>query len=71
MRYILLSIIAISIVLTPAFADEANILFGREDITESMLLSVLKAAQVQDEIQDLDRGLDTLLGRSENTIVLF
>ncbi len=30
MRYILLSIIAISIVLTPAFADEANILLGKD-----------------------------------------
>lgn len=39
-----------------------NLLLGRRDIPDEVLVDALNAAQLHQELQELDRGLDTLVG---------
>jgi len=45
-----------------------NVLFGRSGISEQTLEAALKAAQIYDEIQTFDKGLDTVLGERGITL---
>jgi len=45
-----------------------NVLFGREDVSQDELEEVLRTAHILEEIQDLDKGLDTLLGERGITL---
>lgn len=45
-----------------------NVIFGRKNISEERLESVLKITRIYDDIQDLDRGLDTILGERGMTL---
>jgi len=45
-----------------------NILFGRRGISENALEAALRAAQISDEIQTFERGLDTWLGEKGITL---
>ena len=45
-----------------------NALFGREDVSQDELEEVLRIAHILEEIQDLDKGLDTLLGERGITL---
>jgi ATP-binding cassette subfamily B protein len=45
-----------------------NILFGRRGISENALEAALKAAQMSDEIQSLEKGMDTWLGEKGATL---
>ncbi len=45
-----------------------NILFGRRGISENALEAALRAAQISDEIQALEKGLDTWLGEKGVTL---
>ena len=45
-----------------------NVMFGRDHVTEESLLAALEAAQILDEIQTFDKGLDTLLGERGITL---
>jgi ATP-binding cassette subfamily B protein len=45
-----------------------NILFGRNGISETALEAVLRAAQIYDEIQTFEKGVDTLLGERGVTL---
>jgi ATP-binding cassette subfamily B protein len=45
-----------------------NIIFGRDEITEEIVEKVLKTAHIYDEIMDLERGLDTVLGEKGLTL---
>lgn len=55
---------------TIVFSDTIrnNVLFGRDGIPEEKLESALKTAQIYDEIQRFDNGLDTLLGERGITL---
>lgn len=39
-----------------------NLLLGRRDVPDETLVDALNTAQLYEELQDLDRGLDTLVG---------
>jgi ATP-binding cassette subfamily B multidrug efflux pump len=45
-----------------------NVLFGRRGISEEILKSALKRAEIYEEVMDLDQGLDTLLGERGITL---
>jgi ATP-binding cassette subfamily B protein len=45
-----------------------NILFGRRGISENALQAALRAAQIFDEIQTFEKGLDTWLGEKGVTL---
>ncbi|MCK5204209.1 MAG: ABC transporter ATP-binding protein, partial [Desulfobacterales bacterium] len=45
-----------------------NILFGRRGISENALEAALRVAQISDEIQTLEKGLDTWLGEKGVTL---
>ena len=45
-----------------------NVLFGRNEVFEGSLEAVLRAAEIYDEIQDLDKGVDTVLGERGMTL---
>lgn len=45
-----------------------NVLFGRSNVSKKRLEDILRAAQIYDEIQDLERGIDTLLGERGITL---
>jgi ATP-binding cassette subfamily B protein len=45
-----------------------NVLFGRSGISENALKSVLKTAQIYDEIRTFEKGLDTLIGERGITL---
>jgi ATP-binding cassette subfamily B protein len=45
-----------------------NVLFGRSDVSEESLEEALKTAQIFDEIQTFEKGLDTLLGERGITL---
>ncbi|MFC1531937.1 ABC transporter ATP-binding protein [Thermodesulfobacteriota bacterium] len=45
-----------------------NVVFGRNDISEEALEIALKTARIYDEIQSLERGLDTILGERGMTL---
>ncbi len=45
-----------------------NVLFGREDISPDTLEKVLRAVGIYHEIQELEKGLDTLLGERGVTL---
>ena len=45
-----------------------NVLFGRSGISQQTLEAALKAAQIYDEIQTFDKGLDTVLGERGITL---
>jgi len=45
-----------------------NLLFGRDGLSEEALENALRTVQLFDEIQELDRGLDTLLGERGITL---
>jgi ATP-binding cassette subfamily B protein len=45
-----------------------NILFGRRGISENALEAALRAAQISDEIQTFEKGLDTWLGEKGVTL---
>jgi ATP-binding cassette subfamily B protein len=45
-----------------------NVLFGRSGISDHALEVALKAAQIHDEIQTFERGLDTMLGERGVTL---
>lgn len=45
-----------------------NILFGRNGISETDLEAVLRAAQIYDEIQTFEKGVDTFLGERGVTL---
>jgi ATP-binding cassette subfamily B protein len=45
-----------------------NILFGRRGISENALQAALRAAQISDEIQTFEKGLDTWLGEKGVTL---
>jgi ATP-binding cassette subfamily B protein len=45
-----------------------NILFGRRGISDNALQAVLQAAQISDEIQTFEKGLDTWLGEKGVTL---
>jgi len=39
-----------------------NLLLGRRDVPDEILVDALRTAQLYEELRDLDRGLDTLVG---------
>ena len=39
-----------------------NLLLGRRDVPDGILVDALRTAQLYEELRDLDRGLDTLVG---------
>ena len=45
-----------------------NVVFGRSGVTDQELESALKIAQVYDEVQSLEKGVDTLLGERGVTL---
>ena len=45
-----------------------NVLFGRGDVSRDALEAALVAAQISDEIQSFDKGIDTLLGERGITL---
>jgi ATP-binding cassette subfamily B multidrug efflux pump len=45
-----------------------NVLFGRRGISEEILKSALKRAEIYEEVMALDQGLDTLLGERGITL---
>ena len=45
-----------------------NVVFGRSGVTDQELESALKIAQVYDEVQRLEKGVDTLLGERGVTL---
>jgi ATP-binding cassette, subfamily B, multidrug efflux pump len=45
-----------------------NVLFGRRGISEEILKSALKRAEIYEEVMALDKGLDTLLGERGITL---
>ena len=45
-----------------------NVIFGRKDISEERLESVLRATRIYDEIQGFERGLHTILGERGMTL---
>jgi len=45
-----------------------NILFGRDGISKTALEAVLRAAQIYDEIQTFEKGVDTFLGERGVTL---
>ena len=45
-----------------------NVLFGREGVSEEALVKALKTAEIYDEIMELDKGLDSLLGERGITL---
>jgi ATP-binding cassette subfamily B protein len=55
---------------TVVFSDTIrnNVVFGREGVTEAALQSALAAAQVLDEMEALDSGLDAVLGERGITL---
>ncbi|MFH1488738.1 MAG: ABC transporter ATP-binding protein [Pseudomonadota bacterium] len=52
------------------FSDtiRSNVVFGRKDIPEGRLRAVLETAQIDEEVDDLEHGLDTLLGERGVTL---
>ena len=55
---------------TIIFSDSIrnNVLFGRNEVLEEDLEAVLRAAEIYDEIQALDKGVDTVLGERGMTL---
>ncbi len=55
---------------TIIFSDSIrnNVLFGRNEVFEGDLEAVLRAAEIYDEIQTLDKGVDTVLGERGMTL---
>jgi ATP-binding cassette subfamily B protein len=45
-----------------------NVLFGRSGFSQESLVAVLKAAEIYDEIQALEKGMDTVLGERGITL---
>ena len=45
-----------------------NVLFGREGVSEEALVKALKTAEIYEEIMELDKGLDSLLGERGITL---
>jgi ATP-binding cassette subfamily B protein len=45
-----------------------NVLFGRRDVSERELEAVLRAADISEDIQALEKGLDTILGERGVTL---
>ncbi|MEE9613219.1 MAG: ABC transporter ATP-binding protein [Desulfatiglandales bacterium] len=45
-----------------------NVIFGRDHVSEESLVAALKAAQIFDEIQTFEKGLDMLLGERGITL---
>ena len=45
-----------------------NILFGREDITSDQVESALRCARLYDDVMELERGMDTVLGEKGVTL---
>ncbi|MEW6667261.1 MAG: ABC transporter ATP-binding protein [Thermodesulfobacteriota bacterium] len=55
---------------TMIFSDtiRGNVLFGRSGIPEETLLEALKTVQFYEEVMDLEKGMDTLLGERGLTL---
>ncbi|MBN2060073.1 MAG: ABC transporter ATP-binding protein [Deltaproteobacteria bacterium] len=55
---------------TIIFSDSIrnNVVFGRDDISEEVMERALKTAFIYDEIMDLERGVDTVLGERGITL---
>lgn len=55
---------------TVIFSDSIrnNVVFGRSGITENQLSAVLEAVQLCDEIQEFEKGLETVLGERGITL---
>ena len=45
-----------------------NVIFGREGVSEEALVNALKTAEIYEEIMELDKGLDSLLGERGITL---
>ena len=45
-----------------------NVLFGREGVSEEALVKAMKTAEIYEEIMELDKGLDSLLGERGITL---
>lgn len=52
------------------FSDtvRSNILFGRKDITEEQIEKALHCARLYDDVMELEKGMDTLLGEKGVTL---
>ncbi len=55
---------------TVLFSDSIrnNVVFGRNNITEEKLVGALKTVLIYDEVQDFERGIDTILGERGMTL---